>query len=486
MIRLSSPFSNKQTLYYFTALLGAIGYLLFNDGMIPSAILGVVGLLGLFIPEEQACEKIFNDTLIRQIRDVLIKAGNGILSERITHIPSTHIMQGVAWGINDMLDQSEQMLRDIQDAIKIANTGNDKRIIFAQGYKGDFAAACPALNQTIDSIAQSHRGKMTAQLSAALEDASGGILNGMTMIQNDILKNSIFSERINTASTQTADNIQKSQESIGGVIGKLEHLIELIAGSGSAITSLNDRTKEISTIAVLIKDIADQTNLLALNAAIEAARAGEHGRGFAVVADEVRKLAERTQKATMEISLTLQTLTQEASDILNSSEEIGVIASDSQINIKEFENVLESFSKTALTTSQLSKYINDSLHAALVKVDHIIFKHDTYSTIINQDTKKAEACTDHHECRFGKWYDSGDGKAFFAHTPSYKKMQIPHAIVHKLALDTITCAVTHDCTSIKNHTKIIKNMEVMENSSNELFALLDSMVAEGNPDLDRG
>lgn len=413
----------------------------------------------------------------------MIKAGNGNLSERVTNISTTHVMQGVAWGVNDMLDQIEQMMRDIQDAIKAANTGNNKRIIFSQGYKGDFAAACPVLNQTIASIAESYRGKMKAELSANLERTSGGAGQGLSVIQEDILKNSDFSERINTASIKTADNVQKSQESIGGVIGKLEHLMELIAGSSNAIVSLNDRTKEIGTIAGLIKDIADQTNLLALNAAIEAARAGEHGRGFAVVADEVRKLAERTQKATMEISMTLQTLQQEANDILGSSEEIGTIASESQVNIREFEDVLDDFAKTVANTAKLSKFINASLFTTLLKVDHIIFKHDAYSAIINQDNQKAATLTDHHECRLGKWYDSANGKILSTHTLSYKKMDIPHALVHKSALDSVSCTVNHDCAVIQNHNEIIKNMKIMEDSSHDLFTLLDSMVAEDNSDL---
>jgi len=270
-----------------------------------------------------------------------------------------------------------------------------------------------------------------------------------------------------------------SRDSVQRISRELNQLANDSRSAMDQVVSLQVSAEKIGGIVNLIKEIADQTNLLALNAAIEAARAGETGRGFAVVADEVRKLAERTTKATSDISHLVSSIQGETSSAHSSIDRLAV-QSDS------FSGQGQKASSTINGITDLAQKMERTIAVAalrsfveLAKIDHLIFKFEVYQVFMGLSDKHTGDFAVHTDCRLGKWYYDGEGKACFSQLDGYRPMESPHVEVHRHGRAAI------EAYHAGEFSTGVTAIEQMEKASMGVLANLERMAQHGekSPDI---
>ncbi len=465
-------------------LLGLFGALLIIGGMI------------LFLNKN-----IFRP--ISELQEKMTKAASGEV-DQIIEVKSDDEIGKLLQSIKQLIEYIKELSRVSQDITKgnllVSIEPKSEKDVLGHSFK----TMIFNLNEIVRKIADNtfQLASETAKITTAAEQSSVGTRKQNTHF-NEIesaveMMNATITE--STMNTSDATELAKSasgfatdgKQIVEQTIEGMHKIAKSVQESSNNISSLATSAEQIGEIINVIDDIADQTNLLALNAAIEAARAGEQGRGFAVVADEVRKLAERTGKATGEISGMINEIQDKTSttvkvmkvgiEEVNQGTSLADKAGESLTKIEDITNqvmlkieqvssasnghakLVEDIGKSAELIANLSKTnlvaVDNSVYSAellneqagtmkeivkqfeikggglsmfkIAQNDHAFDMSKLKNIIDGRHDANTWVFTTNHECAFGKWY-YGNGQKKYTELDKFKDVEAPHYDVHTYA-----------------------------------------------------
>jgi len=421
---------------------------------------------------------------LARISEALREAKKGHTSMRITHTKGLGEFGKVAWELNDFLDIVEAYFKDVSTCFKRAAQEDFSRQAFVQGMPGELSNSMQGINKALDAMRTAAEFSRRNRLLSELHQLnSNSLLGNLAGSQQDLVSVSQSMDDVMALAEKNDQGAQNSQAVVRTMASDFSSMQQRMEETGQTAQALGEATQTIQQTVRLISEIAEQTNLLALNAAIEAARAGEQGRGFAVVADEVRKLAERTRVATNEIGGIISTLSERVDTMVEHTQALGGQVQAIGQRVGDFASQFDAVAQSAQQTMAALEQSKDVAFASLTKLDHVIYMQRAYVSLEKGgEGEEAEAVkVDQHNCRLGKWYDSGHGKATFSHLPAYAQLKDPHRKVHESVHRAVAAARLDWLHQPAVLDDIVQAMRRAEDGSRDVIRLIGEMVQQKYP-----